>query len=99
MEVGDLVSLLSSIAAVAGSGWLGILSSGVVIILFVVAFIYLKNYQAEVAFKESKEKELADQVNNRSENDTVEKEWDKALEAAKEQKTDSKEKKKRTWLS
>lgn len=99
MEVGDLVSLLSSIAAVAGSGWLGILSSGVVIILFVVAFIYLKNYQAEVAFKESKEKELADQVNNRSENDTVEKEWDKALEAVKDHKTDSKEKKKRTWLS
>lgn len=99
MEVSDLTNLLSGILAVAGSGWLGIAASGLLIILFLVLWIYFKNLAAEYAYKKSKESEIQDQINNRKENDKVESGWQKAEEAIADKKTDPKEKKKRLWLS
>jgi hypothetical protein len=100
MEVKDLVDLLSQVLAVAGSGWLGIFTSGLLIVFFLVFWIFLKNLAAEKAFKESKEKELQDQINNREENAKIEEGWNQAEQVIEENKSaDSKEKKKRTWLS
>ena len=100
MEVIDLASLLSQILTVAGSGWLGVFTSGLLILFSLVVWASLKNFAAETAFKESKKTELEDQIENRKENSTIEQGWDKAQKSAEQNKSpDSKSKKKRTWLS
>jgi len=99
MEVGQISSLLASIASIAGSGWLGISASAVLIILFLVAWIYLKNVAAEQAYRESKENEIRDQIKNREESAKIEEQMEKSEIAIQEKRSEnSVEKKKRTWL-
>lgn len=96
MEIIDLASVLASIAAISGTGWLGIALSAVVLVCFLGVWVYFKKMLSEAAWRESKEQQLKDQVENRKENEKLESEWEKAQKKLAEQKTSPSNKKKRS---
>ena len=93
MEV-TIASALSAIIAYLGSGWIGIVSSVLVLVLFLVVWASFKSVAAKYAYRESKEQEIGDQISNRNDSAKLEQGWSK-FRAKIDQLRSKSEKKKR----